>query len=257
MPVDHPPIREAARAFSVVLGPSVVLDAVAGAALATAVHSLRRHRRPSRPIALASGLVGAYLAVGRPLMLHWGATCEELHKPLPGDDLVPAPATQSTRAVTIDAPPAAVWPWLAQLGQDRAGFYSYDWLERLFLADVHNVNEIRPEWQHRAVGDFVRATPPNYLGSLFGRDVGWTITHVEPGRALVLDHWGAFVLEPAGSNQTRFIIRSSIGGPDAPAWGAGLTFALFELPHFIMERKMMLTIKARAEGQAAGARLEG
>jgi len=66
----------------------------------------------------------------------------------------------------------------------------------------------------------------------------------------VLEQWGAFVLEPTGAGQTRFIIRSTIGGPDAPAWGAGLTLALFELPHFIMERKMMLTIKARAERDA-------
>jgi hypothetical protein len=73
---------------------------------------------------------------------------------------------------------------------------------------------------------------------------------------MVLEYWGAFVLEPVGATQTRFIIRSSIGGRDTPAWGAGLTFALFELPHFIMERKMMLTIKARAERQAAMARLE-
>jgi uncharacterized protein YndB with AHSA1/START domain len=150
-------------------------------------------------------------------------------------------------AVTIEAPPEEVWKWLVQLGQDRAGFYSYDWLERIFLADVHNVYEIRPEWQHRVAGDFVRATPPNYLGGAFGTDVGWRVSHLEPGRAMILANWGAFVLEPAGPGRTRFFVRSAIGGPDAPVWGAGLTFALFEIPHFIMERKMMLTIKQCAE----------
>ena len=91
----------------------------------------RHHRRPRRAIALAAELVAAYLAVGRPLMLHWGANCEEVHKRLPGDELVAGPGVQSTRAVTIDAPVDAVWPWLAQLGQDRGGFYSYEGLENL------------------------------------------------------------------------------------------------------------------------------
>jgi hypothetical protein len=208
--------------------------------------------------ALACGLVG-YIAVGTvlwPWHRRWGSTPADRALALPGDPVSRNPDYELTHAVTIDAPPDVVWAWLVQLGQDRAGFYSYDWLERLFFADVHNVYEIRPEWQQRAAGDFVRATPPNYLGGLFGRDVGWKITRLEPGRAMVLENWGAFVLQPVDSTQTRFIIRSSIGGPDAPAWGAGLTFALFELPHFIMERKMMLTIKARAEGHAEVARME-
>ena len=149
-----------------------------------------------------------------------------------------------------------VWAWLVQLGQDRAGFYSYDWLERLFLADVHNVYEIRPEWQQRAAGDFVRATPPE----LPGRPLR-TGCRLDDQPSSLDARWSSSIgarssSSRVGSNQTRFIIRSSIGGPDTPAWGAGLTFAVFELPHFIMERKMMLTIKARAEGQTAVARLE-
>jgi uncharacterized protein YndB with AHSA1/START domain len=208
--------------------------------------------------AVACGLVG-YVAIGTvlwPWHRRWGTTPADRVLAVPGDPVSRNPNYELTHAVTIDAPPDVVWAWLVQLGQDRAGFYSYDWLERLFRADVHNVYEIRPEWQHRAAGDFVRATPPGYLAGLFGQDVGWRITHLEPGRAMVLEHWGAFVLEPVGSRKTRFIIRSSIGGRDMPAWGAALTFALFELPHFLMERKMMLTIKARAERQAVVARLE-
>jgi hypothetical protein len=233
MPVDHQPIRDAARAFSVVLGPSVVLDAVAGAALATAIHSLRRRRRPSRPVALASGLVGAYLAVGRPLMLHWGATCEDLHRPLPGDELVPAPATQSTRAVTIEAPPEAVWPWLAQIGQDRAGFYSYEWLENFAGCKMHNADEIHPEWQSREPGDTV------YLHPLSGLPVAV----FEPGRVLALENWGAFVLEQHGPGDTRLIAR----GRTPRGLGALANALLMEIPHFVMERKMLLGIKERAE----------
>jgi len=219
----------------------------------------RRWRRARWPIEIvALGLV-AYVAVGTvlwPWHRRWGTTPEERLIALPGDPLARDPSYELMHAVTIDAPPDVVWAWLVQIGQDRAGFYSYDWLERLFLADVHNVYEIRPQWQQRAAGDFVRATPPDYLGGLFGADVGWRVAHVERQRVLVLEHWGAFVLEPIGTDRTRFMIRSSIGGADTPAWGAALTFALFELPHFIMERKMMLTIKACAEREPAIARTE-
>jgi hypothetical protein len=203
--------------------------------------------------ALAWGLV-AYVGVGAvswPWHRHWGSTASEQVRALPGDPATRNPRYELMHAVTIDAPPEIVWAWLVQLGQDRAGFYSYDWLERMFFADVHNVYEIRPEWQQRAAGDFIRATQPGYLGGVLGQDVGWRVTHVDPGRAMVLRFWGAFVIEPAEQGRTRFMIRSPIGGPETPAWGAGVTFALFELPHFIMERKMMLTIKDRAERQAA------
>ena len=203
--------------------------------------------------ALACGLV-AYVAIGAlswPWHRRWGTTSSDRLLSLPGDPSVWLPNEELMHAVTIDAPPEVVWAWLVQIGQDRAGFYSYDWLERLFLADVHNVYEIRPEWQQRAAGDFVRAAPPDYLGGLLGTKVGWRITHLEPRRAMVLENWGAFVLEPVAADRTRFMIRSSIGGPDTPVWGAALTFALFELPHFVMERKMMLTIKACAERSAA------
>jgi hypothetical protein len=197
----------------------------------------------------ACGLV-AYVAVATALLpwhRTWGTTPHERWVDLPGDPIVRDQSCELMHAVAIDAPPDDVWPWVVQVGQDRAGFYSYDWLERLFLDDIRNVDQIRPEWQQRAVGDLVRAAQPDYLGGLFGTELGWVVTHVEPDRALVLKGWGAFVLQPTGDGRTRFLIRSTIGGPDTPVWGAGVTFALFELPHFIMERKMMLGIKERAE----------
>jgi hypothetical protein len=206
---------------------------VAGAALASSVHALRRRHRPSPAVAVASGLVGAYLAVGRPLMLHWGATCEDLHKPLPGDELVATPAVQSTRAVTIEAPPEAVWPWLAQIGQDRAGFYSYEWLENLAGCEMHNADEIHPEWQVRRPGETVWLHPLN----------GLEVARFEPGRVLALEHWGAFVLEPRGPGCTRLIARGRV----PRGLGAVSNALLMEIPHFVMERKMLLGIKERAE----------
>src|SRR5918993_5960773 len=94
----------------------------------------------------------------------WGSTRAELLMSLPGDGPTRDLAREVQHAVTIDARPETVWPWLVQVGQDRAGFYSYDWLERAFGADVRNVSEIRPEWQSRRVGDLVLATQRGYLG---------------------------------------------------------------------------------------------
>lgn len=182
-----------------------------------------------------------------PLYRSWGSQPAEHGLAFPGDPTDRHPALEIQHAVTVNAPPEAVWPWLVQLGQDRAGFYSYDWLERAFGADVHNVLEIRPEWQSRQAGDRVRATQEGYLGGVLGRDLGWTIKDFEPGRAMVLQNWGAFVLEPTADGRTRFIIRTKVGSETTPVWTAALDMMAFELPHFIMERRMMLRIKSLAE----------
>lgn len=186
-------------------------------------------------------------AVSWPWHSAWGTTADERALSLPGDPPSRDLALEIQHAVTIDAPVDQVWPWLVQIGQDRAGFYSYDWLERAVGADIHNVEEIRAEWQERRVGDFVRATQPGYLGGLFGSDPGWTVSAVQPGRALVLQNWGTFALLPTSDGRTRFIIRSTMSHRAIPVWASALNFMAFEVPHFIMERRMMLTIKALAE----------
>jgi hypothetical protein len=235
-----PAAREVGRAFGVVYGPSIVLDAAAAAAVASLLQAKRHHRRPRRAVALGAELVAAYLAVGRPLMLHWGANFEEVHKRLPGDEMVPGPAVQSTRAVTIDAPVEAVWPWLAQLGQDRGGFYSYESLENLAGCHMHNADAVHPEWQERRPGDTVPLHPRS----------GLRVTRFEPGHVLALEHWGAFVLEPYGAERTRLIARGRT--PRGPASIAAAL--LLEIPHFVMERKMLLGIKRRAERTHTAAR---
>jgi hypothetical protein len=217
-----------------------------------AAHESRGRVRHLVGVAAACAFLAyaACAAVLWPIHRTWGSEKVEHALSLPGDEPNRNPALEIQHAVTVNAPPDAVWPWLVQLGQDRAGFYSYDWLERAFGADVHNVLEIRPEWQHRQVGDRVRATQETYLGGLLGKNLGWTVSELEPGQAMVLENWGAFVLLPTEDGKTRFIIRSTIGQERTPVWAAVLDVMTFELPHFIMERRMMLQIKSLAEGGA-------
>lgn len=132
--------------------------------------------------------------------------------------------------------------------KDRAGFYSYDWLERLFGDDVRNADRIHPEWQTLREGDLVRAAQPGYFGGLFGRDIGWRVARLEPGCVLVLDGWGAFILQPIDGG-TRFTVRTP-GAGEPNVLLAPLGLLLFEPAHFIMERRMLLGVKERAERAA-------
>ena len=120
----------------------------------------------------------AVLHVFTPWQQRWGATDGEVVGPLPGDDLVAEPAVQTTRAISIAAPAAAVWPWIVQLGADRGGFYSYDWLENLFGLGIHSADRIVEDWQTRRVGDLVHADAR-------GRG-GWYVMDVRPDDVLVL-----------------------------------------------------------------------
>ena len=189
-------------------------------------------------------------AFSYPFHRTWGSTTAELEMPLPGDAEPRDPALEATHAITIDAPPEDVWVWLVQLGQDRAGFYSYDWLERAIGLDIRNVREVRPEWQTLQAGDVIRATPENYLGGVMG-EVAWTVSDVAPERALVLDGRGSFVLQPISDEGTRLIIRSTMGDRQRTVWSSAASLIGFQLPHFIMQRRMMLTIKALAEERYA------
>ena len=128
----------------------------------------------------------------RPLYVRWGTTAAERAAQLPGDSLRPNARYRVDHGITIHAPADSVWPWLVQLGQDRGGFYSYSWLERAIGDHIQNADRIHQEWQHVQPGDLVRAVQPGYLGF---DDVGWRVLDVVPGRALILDKWGAFVMQ--------------------------------------------------------------
>ena len=186
----------------------------------------------------------------RPLAMRLGTTAQDRRSELFGDSLYPGARYHVDNAITIDAPADSVWPWLAQIGQDRGGFYSYDKLERLFGVRIRNVDSIVPAWQQREVGELVRCCQPSYLGGVLGDNAGWRIRAIEPGRALVLDKWGAFIVQPIDSNRSRFYIRQR--NPGTPSF-VGNLFAPFGLlvmepAHFIMQYGMLRGVKRRAEG---------
>ncbi len=223
----------------------VLYEAIEQAPKARApVTPLRRVVRYAWILALTGMAVS--LAV-RPVYLRWGTTPREAYYDLPGDQSTPGKGFQILHAINIDATPEQVWPWLAQIGHDRGGFYSYSWLENLFGLHIVNADRVVPEWQTRAVGEVVPATPPKWLG-LVDQPVGWKVTQFEPGRVLFLENWGAFALVPTGPASTRLYIRTQ-GDAHTPAsllWSP-VELLVFEPAHFIMQRKMLLGIRERAE----------
>lgn len=219
----------------------------------------RRLRGPLAALAAAAVAAGYVLAV-RPRLLHWGATAQETAAPLPGDELVRTPRMQSTRAVTINAPAASVWPWLVQLGAGRGGMYSYDLLENAAGLGMHSADRILPEYQQLDVGDVLPLGP----------DVGIPVRRVEAGSVLGLGgtmdprtgrirpSGGAaagprvelgwtFVLQPVTERSTRLLSRTRYDYSPLPV---GLILRpVLEPLQFIMERRMLLGIKSRAEGR--------
>jgi hypothetical protein len=204
----------------------------------------------------ATAAVVTYRKAVRPWHENWGATAEEVEAILVGDDLVASPVSQATRGITIEAAPEDVWPWVVQLGADRGGFYSYDWLENVFGLGIHSADTVVPEWQHRSVGDLVYA---NAAG-----DGGWYVMDVRPDEALVLkvanvdagrplrrdellgwEFLWTFVLRTTPAGTTRLIVRERVGFGRTRA---RLIMAPIGVVSFVMTRRMMRGIKVRAEG---------
>jgi hypothetical protein len=189
-------------------------------------------------IAVVVGIIlVAYIVFLRPWHMRWEATDTEVALVLPGDAYIPPLAVRSTRALTIDAPANAVWPWIVQLGQGRGGFYSYEWLENLFAAEMHNAERIQPELQTLQVGDHIS----------FQQDGPYTrVALIEPAHVLVVEGGWTWVVEPIDANTTRLIVRYAsfeVGN----TWSKLFYYPIFEPAHFVMESGMMLGIKARAE----------
>ena len=192
-------------------------------------------------VALAGVSAIATYTILRPRLLRWGATEAEATGPLPGDERVTGATYVTTRAVTIRARPAEIWPWLAQMGYRRGGLYSYDWLDRLFgYLDRPSAHEVLPEFQQLRAGDTIP----------LGRGPSWPVVVVEPERTLVLEPLGgvvtwSFVLVPIDAASTRLVTR--VRFHIEPTVRERLMLAAVDPAAFVMTRKMLLGIKQRAE----------
>jgi hypothetical protein len=196
---------------------------------------------------IAATAVAATLGFARSRYLRWGATDEETATDLPGDEFLPAANMTATRAITVLRPADDVWPWLAQLGQGRGGFYSYDFLENLLGCNIHSADHIVPEWQSIDVGSDVALAP----------GVGLTVAFVEAGRALVLraappmvgkaapyDFTWAFVVDEQPHGTSRLIVRERYRY--TRRW-APLLVEPVQLISFLMSQKMLRGIRDRAQ----------
>jgi hypothetical protein len=186
----------------------------------------------------------AYMKFVRPKVLNWNTTREEIEREMPGDEILPSIAIQTSRAITIDAPPERIWPWLVQMGpRPRAGVYTYDWIERMLGIDIQNSNRILPEFQHLEPGEFFQLNP---------KGGGLRVRQVLEGKGLVLQWepenstW-AFVLYPE-DGRTRLVSRNRVPGAGLGFWLRMV--ALMEPGSLVMERKMLQGIKSRAESLA-------
>jgi hypothetical protein len=180
-------------------------------------------------------------------MSRWGTTPSDRTRVMAGDGLLATPTYSGTMAVTVDALPEDIWPWLAQIGYQRGGLYSYDWLDRLFgYLDRPSATVILAEFQHLAVGDRIP----------LGRGPSWPVAAIEPNRALVLDmrnmgdfDWvWQFGLYPIDDKRTQLVSRSRVR--TQTAWARLATYAI-EPAGFVMTRRMLLGLKQRAEALRA------
>jgi hypothetical protein len=192
-----------------------------------------------------SAWVVAYPVFFRSRCLTWGARPDEVTRKLPGDDLLADTNIVSTRAITIDAPPGAIWPWLVQMGSGRGGVYTYDWIENLLGLNMHSAREILPQFQDLKVGDELPLGP--------GRPV-MQVAVCDPGRTLTVrfadGNWVWIFALAAEGGQTRLISRNRIATPGARPPVRWFNLLVMEPGSLIMERKMLLGIKQRAEDLA-------
>jgi hypothetical protein len=182
---------------------------------------------------------------------HWGTTEEERRRALPGDDCVPAPQLTYTRSITINAPAAEIWPWLVQIGQGRGGLYSYDGLENLIGCEIHSADRILPEHQNLKAGD------PVLFGPAEKKFPGQVVAALEPNRYILMyaldpvtrqaeksTTWVLF-LDEQRDGTTRLLARGRNGYQ--PSFMNHLMWHIVEVLNFVMERRMLLGIKARVE----------
>ena len=186
----------------------------------------------------------------RPWYAKWGASPEERVRPLPGDEIVSRPVLETTKAITIQAPPESVWPWIVQMGHGRAGLYSYEGLENLARCGMKNGDRIVPEWQDLKVGDHIPYGPEGYPNP--------EVLQIDPCRSLIIggvltpDDPESTVttllmaLEPRGRDASRLILRERLSYK--PSFANILIWRVLTEPiSFWMGRKMLMGIRQHAE----------
>jgi hypothetical protein len=184
----------------------------------------------------------AYAPVLRHWYLTWGATAEEEQARLPGDDLLPGADLRTTRAISIDAAPEQVWPWLVQMGSGRAGAYTYDWIENLLGLDMHSADQILPQFQHLEVGDVLP----------LGKDgPGLRVEICDAPRTLVLrsedERWVWIFSLTEQWLGTRLVSRNLITEDGTSPIRRLADRVIMEPGSLVMERKMLQGIRRRAE----------
>lgn len=189
-----------------------------------------------------AGLALGYQVLLRKKCLTWGASADEAARTMPGDELLGRPDIVTTRAIEIDAEPARIWPWLVQMGPGRGGAYTYDWVENLLGLDMHSADEILPQFQDLREGDVL---------ALGEQGPKMRAAIVEPPHILVFastdGNWvWAFNLCPI-ERGTRLVSRNRIALPGANVASRLFYRLIMEPGSLIMERKMLLGLKERAE----------
>ena len=194
-------------------------------------------------LALIVLIMAVYLLWARPYQLHWGATQEEINQPMPGDELDAHPTFLATRAITIEGTPHEIWPWLVQMGYDRAGYYGYDIIENLgSKRGPHSPEHIVPELQNVKVGDEV---PISAAGS-------WVFYAIEPEHYFIWsgetgDSAFTWALYPIDENHTRLVSR--IRWSHHWSEPSLIPLDLFtEFTDHLAIRKILHGVKGRVEG---------
>lgn len=207
----------------------------------------------------ALGILGVYAFALRPRLVRWGATDDEVKRPYPGAGIISGGKRGTTMAITIDAPPSAVWPWLAQMGVDRGIWYTWDYWRPWGL---RSADRIHPEWQNIAVGYRMPSTPKG--------GAWWEVAALEPERFLGLrmsvnllgrrfdpekppryysDSLWAFLLKPLPGDRTRLVVSGYWAF--RPQWLQGIVGFLFLEPStWIMQSRQFVGLKRRAEREA-------
>lgn len=199
-------------------------------------------------------LFAAFLLIARPWYRTWGATAQELQRPLPGDFIIPGDASQETRAITINAPADLVWPWVAQLGQYRGGFYSFDQLENAVGCEMPTTDVLTPAHQIWQVGDTLWMYGRTKAGGagfailqhfVHERALAFSTTAVGSPKGQIDGSW-SFAIEPIDSATTRLLIRGRLTR-ERSLVATAFDVLMFEPMHFAMERRTMLGIKEVVE----------